>query len=166
MKRLLLAVVAFFIASLAYCQTTVKFAYPEIEFKFKRCICSGNTAYIDFTILNNTKTDIKGILDYDGNPYNGIFPVAYDDEGNVYRTRGEQYQISRIDIAGRSLPQPQPYSFLLPAGVPVKMRVTLSGVDEYAAKFTMLKILFREFYRSGWADYTPVEIREIPIMRN
>lgn len=166
MKRFIFTVIALFFATLTFSQTTIKFAYPEIEFKFKRCICSGSTAYIDFTILNNTKQDVKGILDYDGNPYNGIFPAAYDDEGNVYRTRGELYQISRIDIAEQSFPQPQPYSFLLPAGIPVKMRVTLSGVDEYAAKFTMLKILFREFYRSGWSDYTPVEIRDIPIIRN
>lgn len=148
--------------SMAEAQPSIKFDNPEISFRFKRCICSGNTAYVDFLIMNNSSGELSSrIMDEEPCDANG-YTAAYDDEGNVYRADGGKLAVR---IADSDPFYRVDYSFNLPMGVPVKMRVTLTGVDEFATMLPLLKIAFRgmETVRAYGIAY--LEVRDIPIVR-
>lgn len=169
MKRLFaVACIVLMTVSIASAQTTITFDNPDITFTFKRCTCSGKIAYIDFLVTNNTESDCNGYVKYDEEKcagFPGYYTAAYDDEGNIYTAHSEICKISKINIAGASPSYIDNYLFNLPVGVPVKMRVTLSGVDEYAAEITLLKITFRNMRSPNVYGIALMEARNIPITR-
>ncbi len=153
---------------MTYGQTTNSFyGNPGIDFKFKRCVCSGSTAYVDFTITNNSKVHVQGHL-LEKEPCSGFanyYTAAYDDEGNMYTFRTAPCKINHIDIANQSVSYNYEFSFDLPVGVPVRMRVTLSNVDEYATTISLLKVCFRNMNPSEYYGQALFEAKNIPIVR-
>ena len=153
---------------LAQAQDSVTFSNPDISFVFKRCTCSGSTAYIDFMVTNQSDTDIRGFLNYtseSGSDYAAYYTAAYDDEGNVYRIQNQNNKLSGIVIGGSGPGYQSGFSFDLPKGIPVKMRITLTGVDEYATKISLLKVAFRDMKTPIAYGIALLEARGLPITR-
>ena len=86
--------------------------------------------------------------------------IVYYDEGNVYKyTYGGG--IYKITFGGESS---QYNGTNLPEDVPVKMRIELVDISEYATEFTMLNIAFRNI-SSHHYGVGSVTFRNIPITR-
>lgn len=170
MKRILLLLITTAIASFqSIAQTKISFDSPDVSFTFRRCTCKGNIAYIDFLITNNGSSDLRGSVTYGKEPcsgFPGYYTAAYDDEGNVYTYNADKTKLSRIDIANEG---PKGYisdfSFHLPSGIPVKMRITLSGVDEYATEISLLKVSFRSMNSPNVYGIALLEAKNLPIER-
>lgn len=153
---------------LAQAQESISFSNPDISFEFKRCTSSGATAYIDFLVTNNSDSDINGDLLTGAEPcsgFEGYYTAAYDDEGNVYRCQDQNYKIAGIAIGGSASLYGSGFRFDLPKGIPVKMRVTLTGLDQYATKISLMKITFRDMKTPAVYGIALLEARGLPITR-
>ena len=159
MKRLFLLVVAVLFVAAGYAQS-VKFTVPDVDVKLKRCIGSGNSAYIDLVMTNWTNKEIQAhCTDRDHlNNYGVIYTAAYDDEGNVYKFKSAlSVTVSGEDVAFGS--------FYLPREVPVKVRVYIKNLSEYAREFKLLKMSFRGVSPVEPYGISLLEVRGIPITR-
>ena len=164
MKKLSLLLVAMTIALSAYAQS-ITFSVPGIEVTYRRCIGSGTSAYVDFIMTNWTGEEIQGssLSSEAMAGYENYVTVAYDDEGNVYRPGSG---ISSVKIGDDIFtPSLAARPFALPVGVPVKFRVRLSNVDEFATEFKLLKMNFRGLDEGTDYGVSRLEIRDIPITR-
>ena len=159
MKRLFLLVVAALFVAMGYAQT-VKSTVPDVDVKFKRCIASGNTAYIDLLITNWTNKEISAMCVGQENMsgYTHFYTAAYDDEGNVYKYGGNL----KITISGEDSLY---HHFSLPCEIPVKIRVYINNLSKYAREFSMLKVAFRGVSPVAPYGAALLEIRGIPITR-
>lgn len=167
MKRSFLTAVVVFVTVTMAAQVKVSRQYIPIDLdvQVKRCVVSGNQGYIDLVFNNHTGKFIKNaavmheehISGYDKNNET----VAYDDEGNIYKFEcgGGIYLITfggdgTCDWVSANLPE----------DVPVKMRIELKGISEFATEFTMLNLTFRGV--SSWNyGIGSVTFRNIPITR-
>lgn len=169
MKKLfVLALVMLSFCGLAAAQT-VTFDNPDVQFKFKKCFVSGSKAFIDFTITNETGTDFDALLIRNQDSGRLSFmTIVYDDEGNSYRWRdvsnGSNY-IAGIEIGGTVMGSTDLTWCHLPNGVPVKMRITLSGFDEYAASLPLVKVSFRNMKTPEPYGMASMEARDLPVSR-
>ena len=135
----------------------------DLNIKLKRCVVSGNQGYIDLIVTNNTGYPISDVFVL---PYNGNVKysetVAYDDEGNVYFFKQNGNGIKEITVGGKG--NGGLYS-ALPEEVPVKVRIELQGVSEFATEFTMLNMIFRGDLTPNKTQDGSVTFRNIPITR-
>lgn len=158
MKRLLFAIIFAVVPTIVLAQE-ISFTNPDIEFKFKRCICTGSVAYIDLVITNysgKTMTPYCGHLDRKYGP-DMLVSRVYDDEGNEYVPTakiGDDYHMFGVG-----------FEFQLPPEVPIKMRITIKDVDKYAAEFTMLTMGFANMDTGIPYDEGVLKVRHIPITR-
>lgn len=165
MKKTIFSVLMLFMLSLvanAQIKTSRQYIPIDIDIKVKRCVVSGTQGYIDLVFTNHTGAFIKDIkvqssetcLDRNNET------VVYDDEGNVYKY-AYQGGIRKIIFGGDD----SQFNFTnLPEDVPVKMRIELEDISEYATEFTMLNIAFRNI-SSHYYGVGSVTFRNIPITR-
>ena len=77
MKKVFFLALGLFIALSVNAQVKVVSPHPDVKVKFLRCIESGGTAVIEFTVNNLSNQDQEfTILGYNN------YSTAYDDEGN------------------------------------------------------------------------------------
>ena len=158
MKRLCYLVILAILPISVFAQS-VSFTNPDIEVKFKRCICTGTVAYIDLLMTNysgETMTPYCGGLDKAYAP-DHLFTRVYDDEGNEY--------IPNVKIGNDYHQFGVGFTFQLPEEVPVKVRVTVKNVDKYATEFTLLTIGFANVGTNLSYDEGCLKIKKIPITR-
>lgn len=127
-------------ASVAFGQVQCSTDYPDLELRYKRTTVSGNNVYVDFILTYHGKDEI-GIRISDGN--NTIF---YDDEGNIYKGQGlsgmgERRNNNIIADVGNANSD---YG-VLPSGIPVKLRMLIKNVDEFATSFPKIIITFTSY---------------------
>ena len=132
--------------------------HPDFKIKVKRCAASGKTVVIDF-ILNNTGTnDVEGLEAYGGNK-----SEAYDDEGNIYQNNNLRVKVSNR----QNYEQYGSGRFNIPAGVPMKLSVSIEGVPQSAESIARLKLLINcDAWGIGYSSDKYVKISNIPISRN
>ena len=136
------------------------FNNPDVTFTFKKCVCSGGSAYVDIIIQNNSGAGLAASV-LSQEPCAGYEDwkcVAYDDEGN-------SYEVARLKAGGSDRAIGSNYPLNLPDGVPVKARIWFSGVARDASEFSLLKLSFRgmdtaEAYGAGL-----LQMKNIPISR-
>lgn len=121
-----------------------------------RCVASGKTVIIDMTLNNVGDTDVEGL-----NVWGGARSEAYDDEGNIYKAKSIKIKVANYkDYTTNS------YSFNIPAGVPMKLSVSIDGVSQSAESIARLKIcLYCKAWTVGCDFDKPLRISNIPISR-
>lgn len=156
MKRLALILLFTLFAMSGYAQT-IRLNAPDVEIKFKRCIASGGSAYVDLVMTNWSEKEIRGecVWKEPMNSYDNYYTAVYDDEGNIYR-----YDYLSFSFAGESS-----MSFYAPCEIPIKVRIYIRNLDEYASEIKLLKIAFRGMPSSEPYGAALLEIRDIPITR-
>ena len=165
MKRFFLSAVMLLMLSLivnAQIKTSRQYIPIDIDIKVKRCVVSGAQGYIDLVFTNHTGAFVKDVMVQSSETClsKNNETIVYDDEGNVYRYtyKGGIYNIIFGGESGQ-------YNMVnLPEDVPVKMRIELENVSEYATEFTMLNIAFRNI-SSHYYGVGSVTFRNIPITR-
>ena len=167
MKRILLAFAAMFAFTFSIsAQPSVSFENPDIVFKFKRCVSVGNIAYLDFIITNIGSKELVPTVLYDGIQVHSKETKIYDDEANMYEAEyGREHTIQKIDIAGQAPDGIKDFDFNLPVGVPLKMRITLAGVDEFATELSLVKVHFLGMNTPKSYGYAFLQARNLPITR-
>ncbi len=130
--------------------------HPDLKIKVKRCAASGKTVILDL-VLNNI-----GVNDVEDVHVNGGWfgSEAYDDEGNIY-----QGDALKVKVANRTDYDADTGSFNIPAGVPIRLSVSIDGVPQSAESIARLKL---NFHSSAWNldSDKPVRINNIPISRD
>ena len=160
MKRILLILIAFFALGWqnVRAQDGIKIVtnHPDFKVKVTRCVASGKTVIIDMTLNNVGETDVEGL-----NVWGGARSEAYDDEGHIYKA----YSI-KIIVANYKDYTTNNYSFNIPAGVPMKLSVSIDGVSQSAESIARLKIcLYCKAWTAGCDFDKPLRISNIPISR-
>ena len=86
---------------------------------------------------------------------------AYDDEGNIYQRNNFKVKVANrpdYDMYGTG-------KFNIPAGVPIRLSISIEGVPLSAESIARLKILFLcSAWGLNWDK--PVKISNIPISRD
>ena len=158
MKRLALILLFTLFAMSGYAQT-IKLNAPDVEIKFKRCIASGGSAYVDLVMTNWSGKEFSGLLTHQEQmasaSYDNYYTAVYDDEGNMYRHNSLSFS-----FAGESS-----YSFYAPCEIPIKVRLYIRNLDEYASEIKLLKMAFRGMPSAEPYGAALLEIRDIPITR-
>lgn len=165
MKKNIFSVLMLLMLSLvanAQIKTSRQYIPIDIDIKVKRCVVSGSQGYIDLVFTNNTGEFIKNVVVQSSETCldKNNETIVYDDEGNVYKY-AYQGGIRKIIFGGDD----SQFNFTnLPEDVPVKMRIELEDISEYATEFTMLNIAFRNI-SSHYYGVGSVTFRNIPITR-
>ena len=165
MKKNIFSVLMLLMLSLvanAQIKTSRQYIPIDIDIKVKRCVVSGSQGYIDLVFTNNTGEFIKNVVVQSSETCldKNNETIVYDDEGNVYKY-AYQGGIRKIIFGGED----SQFNFTnLPEDVPVKMRIELVDISEYATEFTMLNIAFRNI-SSHHYGVGSVTFRNIPITR-
>lgn len=136
------------------------FNNPDVTFTFKKCVCSGGSAYVDIIILNNSGAGLAASV-LSQEPCAGYEDwkcVAYDDEGN-------SYEVARLKAGGSDRAIGSNYPLNLPDGVPVKARIWFSGVARDASEFSLLKLSFRGMDTAEPYGAGLLQMKNIPISR-
>ena len=161
MKKVLLLLVAMFAFGLQNisAQDGIKIVtnHPDFNVKIKRCVASGKTVILDLVLNNVGVNDVENIL-VDGG-FSGS--EAYDDDGNIYQS----YAI-KVRVANRTEYEcGNTGYFNIPAGVPIKLSVSIEGVPQSAESIARLKL---NFWSDAWSlnRDKPVRINNIPISRD
>lgn len=160
MKRILLILIAFFALGWqnVRAQDGIKIVtnHPDFKVKVTRCVASDKTVIIDMTLNNVGDTDVEGL-----NVWGGARSEAYDDEGNIYKANSIKIKVANYkDYTTNS------YSFNIPAGVPMKLSVSIDGVSQSAESIARLKIcLYCKAWTVGCDFDKPLRISNIPISR-
>lgn len=172
MKKFFFSLAFALVSICAFSQVKVSINYPDVDVVFKRCIVKGNIAYVDFMMMNNTDNDIK-TTPYHGCRMDGVIKYfsAFDDEGNVYKcyqdANSTAAKIQSFTLGGDTysgdLLTGNDYNTVIPSGISVKCRVVLSKVDEFATKFSLLRVTFKSFGRN--ADSVVIEFKDVPFVR-
>ena len=165
MKRIFLSAVMLLMLSLivnAQIRASRQYIPIDMDIKVKRCVVSGAQGYIDLVFTNHTGAFVKDVMVQSSETClsKNNETIVYDDEGNVYRYtyKGGIYNIIFGGESGQ-------YNMVnLPEDVPVKMRIELENVSEFATEFTMLNIAFRNI-SSHYYGVGSVTFRNIPITR-
>ena len=156
MKRLALILLFTLFAMSGYAQT-IKFNAPDVEFKFKRCIASGGSAYVDLVMTNWSEKEFRGSITHREvmESYDNYDTAVYDDEGNMYR----------LDSLSFSFAGESSNYFYAPCEIPIKVRIYIRNLDEYASEIKLLKMAFRGMPSAETYGLALLEIRDIPITR-
>ena len=161
MKKVLLFLVAMFTFGLQNisAQDGIKIVtnHPDLKIKVKRCAASGKTVILDLVLNNVGVNDVEDVLVNGGS--NGS--EAYDDEGNIYQSGA-----LKVRVANRTeYDSGNTGYFSIPAGVPMKLSVSIEGVPQSAESIARLKLIF---HSSAWNldRDKPVRINNIPISRD
>ena len=161
MKKVLLFLVAMFAFGLqnTSAQDGIKIVtnHPDLKIKVKRCAASGKTVILDLVMNNVGVNDVEKILVYGG--CSGT--EAYDDDGNIYQSNA-----IKVRVANRTEYEcGNTGYFNIPAGVPIKLSVSIEGVPQSAESIARLKLIFVNDAWSLGRD-KPVRINNIPISRD
>lgn len=137
-----------------------------IDWKFKRSFLNGNTLVVDFVVENNTSKDVWCVITYSfsANPIGSTALKAYDDEGNVYESNALMSGVPFSGkIGGKNLNDWE----TIPVGNLIKVRLQISGIDEYATLIKTLVVPIITDPSSGGLNQTFSELRvtNIPIPR-
>lgn len=137
-----------------------------VDWKFKRSFLNGNTLVVDFVVENNTSKDVGCIITcgFSANPIGSTALKAYDDEGNVYESNALMSGVPFSGkIGGKNLNDWE----IIPVGNMIKVRLQISGIDEYATLIKTLVVPIITDPSSGGLNQTFSELRvtNIPIPR-
>ena len=102
--------------------------HPDFKIKAVRCDASDSTCIFDMLVTNVGSQDVKATF----NGGSGTSSKAYDDEGNMYND--EKYKLG----AGNQQPNMYACGVTLPAGVPVRVRIQIEGLNPAAAMFSRI----------------------------
>ena len=157
MKRLFTLIIAICAVSISAAFGQVKCISSNMDFEmtYKRTFVSNNAVVVDFVITYNGN----------GNRYfeisEGNETYIYDDEGNVYRgTNIAGWEPANIIV---NVGNTGKRGTELPSGVPVKVRITIKDVDEFATLFPKMDLSCYFGDGKGWH---PISISNVPIPRN
>lgn len=168
MKRILTVLYLLLAAAGLRAQTTVLPPDDGIEVRFRRCIVRGTTAYLDFTLTNvSDRETVKAVL-MDREPYvryEGYETVAYDDEGKVYDCKSNR--IGRVTLGGDTVDRPRFMCTDTPLsnGIPVKVRMEIRGIDEFATTFRLVKVCFRGTMTAEEHGQALLQFKDVPLVR-
>lgn len=140
-------------------QTKVSFNGPiGLDWKFKRSFMNGNTLVVDFVVENNTSKDIECMVA----PTYGTGLKAFDDEGNVYTYENKNF-------SGITGSKNQIWVWeSIPVGNMIKVRLQISGIDEYATIIKTLVVPISTDATNGRnpvAQQSELRVTNIPIPR-
>ena len=167
MKKNIFSVLMLLMLSLvanAQIKTSRQYTSIDLDIKVKRCVVSGTQGYIDLVFTNNTGKHMSNVA---VNNYSSLVDrtttAAYDDEGNVYYYySNKNHNIYQITFGGGT----GLYNNVdLPEDLPVKMRIDLQNISEYATEFTMLNLVLYNVSSVGFDGVGTVTFRNIPITR-
>lgn len=162
MKKLVLLSLSLLMSVTAFAQVKVNVDNPEVSIQFKRCIATGNIAYLDFIMINNSGKEMA--LDLKMWSKDAI--RAYDDEGNGYTSYDGDRVIKSIDFAGHRFTfYESDRRYVFPTEVPIKGRIEIRDVDEYATSF--LKVIVDVYdwtYGTKYHNFK-IEFKNVPITR-
>ena len=161
MKKILLILMAMFAFGLqnVSAQDGIKIItnHPDFKIKVKRCAASGKTVIVDLILNNTGVNDIENVEVKGG----GDTSEAYDDEGNIYQRNNFKVKVANrpdYDMYGTG-------KFNIPAGVPIRLSISIEGVPLSAESIARLKILFLcSAWGLNWDK--PVKISNITISRD
>ena len=126
---------------------------PDFKIKITRCEASGKTVVIDMIWENISSQDVKiGIYaDWDNMTF------AWDDEGNKFAGRDISASIANGPLKGLC-------EDILPAEIPIRVKLKIENVPESATMFRRIDLTVR---CDKWGlDHTkPVRITNLPINR-
>ena len=127
--------------------------HPDLKIKITRCEAAGKTVVIDLVFENVGGNDADlTIVGGDSNK-----SVAYDDEGNVISYGLFKVKLGNTDLSKWSVAQ------TLPAGVPIKGRIQIEGVQESATKFSRINLMMSS---GAWGFRDKIsKISNVPISR-
>ena len=161
MKKLLLSaalLLCMCIGAMAQTKLIVNNGPIGLDWKFKRSFLSGSTLVVDFVVENNTSKDIECMVA----PTYGAGLKAFDDEGNVYTYENRNF-------SGITGSKNQIWVWeSIPVGNLIKVRLQISGIDEYA---TVIKNLIVPILtdatngRNPVAQQSELRVTNIPIPR-
>lgn len=161
MKKVLLILMAMFAFGLqnVSAQDGIKIItnHPDFKIKVKRCAASGKTVIVDLILNNTGVNDIEELVVWGGRNRS----EAYDDEGNIY-----QNENFKVKVANRpDYDSWETGKFNIPAGVPIRLSISIEGVPLSAESIARLKLIF---LCSAWGlgNDKPVKISNIPISRD
>ena len=161
MKKLLLSaalLLCMCIGAMAQTKLIVNNGPIGLDWKFKRSFLSGNTLVVDFVVENNTSKDIDCMVV----PNEGSGLKAFDDEGNVYTYENKNF-------SGTTGSKNQIWVWeSVPVGNLIKVRLQISGIDEYATLIKNLTVPIATDSsngRSPVATYSELRVTSIPIPR-
>lgn len=161
MKKILLIMMAIFAFGIqnVSAQDGIKIVtnHPDFKVKVKRCVASGKTVIIDLTLNNVGAIDVENLNVWGGDRGTEV----YDDEGNIYQGR-----CIKVKVANKPEYTSGHYEFNIPAGVPIRLSVSIDGVPQAAESIARLKMcLYCKAWSVGCDFDKPLRISNIPISR-
>lgn len=171
MKRTILSIALLCVLSVAAsAQITKSSQYIPmgLDIKVKRCVVSGSQGYIDLIFTNHTGAPMPGVWvwnSYSLATLDNPTTAAYDDEGNIYYYENmKNNNIYQITFGGG---KGFYNSADLPVEVPIKMRLDIKNISEFATEFTMLNLVLGHVSSVGNGNdgVGAVTFHNIPIMR-
>lgn len=131
----------------ANAQVKVTSAHSNVEIKVRGCKLLGDIVTVNLLVTNMGKSPQLKFWTA------GMMPENYviDDEGNKYG--GKNMGIGTPDIEPQSL-----YSGEFPMDIPIKLLLTIDGVDDYASELKMVS-----FVMEGYGVKKPIVLRNLPI---
>ncbi len=162
MKKLFIIVISLLFASTAFAQVKCVSCDTDFEMTYKRSFVSNNAVIVDFLITYHG----QGTAAYGKNRTSikvtqGANTCIYDDEGNIYKgymtVEGDPTNIiANVGNSGTCYAE-------LESGIPVKLRITVKDVDEYATSFVKMNL----YCTFGYGDGSGIiSATNIPIPRN
>ena len=156
MKRILYFALLISMAVTINAQVKVISPHPDIKIKFLRCKEAGGTATLEFTLTNLSRKDII-IYMWGAEPTRTT--KIYDAEWNYYDT-DEQVNIQIANGPASSYMKCTENTF--PADIPVKCKVAINGLDEYAAELS--RVVIDMLVVNG--TNKDIEFKNVPIIRD
>ncbi len=156
MKRIIYFTLLLLTALSVNAQVKVISPHPDIKVKLLRCKEAGGTATLEFTLTNLSNKDMT-IYMWGAEPTRAT--KVYDDEGNIYDT-DEQVSVQIANGPASSYMKCSENTF--PSDVPVKCRVFINGLDEYAAELS--KVIVDLLVVNG--TNKDIEFKNVPIIRD
>ena len=155
MKRIILIALCLFSFITAFGQVKCVSSNIDFEMTYKRTFVSNNAVIVDFLITYNGNGSRRFEVSQD------MGTCIYDDEGNVYRgqTTASMNPINIIVNIGNTGQN----GIDLQSGVPVKVRITIKDVDEFATLFPKMDL---SCYFGDGMGWNPINISNVPIPRN
>lgn len=155
MKKLILIILGFLTCITAFGQVKCVSSNVDFEMSYKRTIVSNNAVIVDFLITYYGNGSREFSIE------EGNTTIVYDDEGNIYRgytTAGNTPTniFANIGNSGSN-------KVVLQSEVPVKVRLTIKDVDEYATLFPKMELSCYFGDGKGWH---PITISNVPIPRD
>ena len=135
---------------------------PNVKVELKRCVVSGSAGFIDLMITNYSGENFEPRAYSGMHDNSSISTLLYDDEGNVYKWYDGSLRVTFGGKTGIACEYTEIVA-MLPNEVPVKLRIDIDNVSEYATEFLLLQIPFRN--ARTWGELGIVEIKHIPITR-